>query len=62
MGDIQEVERTFARGPQRWRVDAEGNWSVQMFGWYPTGPSPRYQWHYVERDQVPDELIRRAAR
>ena len=59
---LREVERTFSRGAQRWRVDEKGQWSVYMWGWWPTGASPRGQFMPVETKKVPRELLDAAAR
>jgi len=61
MTQVTLAARTFNRGPQQWRVDAKGNWSVLMFGWFPgnTG-TPSYRWEPIERSRVPDELIEAA--
>ena len=58
MNNIKLCERTFTRGPQRWRVDNAGNWSVYMWGWWPDSngtPSGRFQ--PVETERVPQELL-----
>jgi len=53
------VERTFQLGPQHWRVDSKGNWSVLMFGWWPdSNGTPSYRWRPIEKGRVPDELLR----
>ena len=56
--NIKLCERTFARGRQRWRVDAGGNWSCYMWGWWPNG-SDRPYGHYVmvKKDRVPQDLL-----
>lgn len=61
MTQVTLAARTFTRGPQQWRVDSKGNWSVMIFGWMPghTG-HPSYSWMPVELSKVPEELIRAA--
>jgi hypothetical protein len=57
------VERTFARGPQQWRVDAQGRWSTWMWGWWPDGNgSPSGRFMPIETKDVPRELIEAAHR
>ena len=51
------AERTFHRGTQQWRVDSAGNWSVYMWGWWPSGANPRGQFMPIEKNKVPKELI-----
>lgn len=56
MTTVALAERTFAVGPQRWRVDAQGHWSVYMWGWWPTGANPRGQFVAIPEDKVPYEV------
>lgn len=49
-------EKTIAYGPQRWRIDSKGNWSVLMFGWWPFGDNPRWEWSGISLDKVPKEV------
>jgi len=61
MAQVTLTEREFARGPQRWRVDSKGRWSVLTFGWFPGHTdSPSYRWQVVERERVPAELLEAA--
>ena len=59
MNQIKLVEQTFSLGPQQWRVDSQGNWSVYMWGWWPFGGNPRGQFVSIEKSKVPKELINR---
>jgi len=55
------VERTFKLGPQSWRVDSHGNWSVLMWGWWPwSNGTPSWQWSSIDKNRVPAELLRQA--
>lgn len=60
MSDIRLSERTFSQGKNRWRVDDAGRWSVLLWGWFPTGVSPRYQWEPIERGRVPLDILKAA--
>ena len=53
-------ERTFSVGRNQYRVDAAGNWSALHFGWFPTGPNPRYQWVAIAKASVPKEVLKAA--
>lgn len=58
---VKLASREFARGPQRWRVDSQGNWTVLMFGWFPgNNGTPSHQWHPVDKKQFPQELLEAA--
>lgn len=53
---VTEIGRRFNLNNQIWEVDEKGNWKVQIWGWFPFGHSPRYDWKYVEYNDIPKEL------
>jgi len=53
-------EQTFALGKSRFKVDTKGNWQCLMWGWYPFGHSPRYQWSLIPKEKVPNEILKEA--
>lgn len=59
MSRVVICERTFARGPQRWRVNSSGQWSTMMWGWWPDSYGfPSYRFVSVARDKVPKEVLK----
>lgn len=58
--EVTLCERTFALGKARFKVNANGEWQCLMWGWYPTGHSPRYQWAWIEKNKVPNEVLKQA--
>lgn len=61
MACVTLTEQTFTMGKNRFRVSSNGDWSALMFGWWPTGNNPRWQWSPIEVSSVPDE-VKKAAR
>lgn len=53
-------EQTFALGKARFKVDTEGRWQCLMWGWFPTGNNPRYQWSLIPKEKVPNEVLKKA--
>jgi hypothetical protein len=65
MGNIKpEVcGKTIAYGRQRWRVDANNNWQVLMFGSHGPNDPPvglSWKWVWISADRVPEEVKRLA--
>jgi len=60
--DATLCEQTFALGKNRFKVNSEDQWQVLMWGWYPTGSSPRYQWSWIEKRHIPEEVLEQAKR
>lgn len=59
---VEMVERTYAHGRNRYRVNSRGEWSALLWGFFPTGPTPRYQWSSIPTDKVPAEVRAEAER
>jgi len=55
-------EQTFALGKARFKVNTKGQWQCLMWGWYPTGNNPRYQWEWIKKEQVPEEVLEQVGR
>ena len=55
--EARVVSQTIAVGRQRWRLNADGTWSVLMFGSF--GPEQIglcHRWMPVPPDKVPDKV------
>ena len=55
MSKVEIRPASYQVGPQHWRR-VEGQWQVQMWGWWPNGSSPRWSWETVADARVPQEL------
>lgn len=55
--DVKVVSKTIQRGKQRWQHNADGSWSVLMFGSFgPDQVGLCYRWVSVDGDKVPREV------
>lgn len=51
------VSKVIKCGPQHWQLNANGSWSVLMFGSFgPNQVGLKYQWMPVDTDKVPQEV------
>ena len=59
----QVCEKTISYGPQRWRVNSNGDWQVLMFGSHGPNDPPvglSWKWVWISADRVPEEVKRLA--
>ncbi len=55
--ETKVVSQTIKRGPQHWRINADGSWHVLAFGSFsPNEVGLRYGWIYVESERVPQDV------
>lgn len=60
MAEARVVATTIQHGRARYRVTECGGWQVHLFGWFPTGNNPRWQWSRIDVSKVP-EAVRRVS-
>ncbi len=53
-------ERTFSLGKAQYKVNSKNQWQCLLWGWFPTGNNPRYEWEWIEEKHVPKEVLRQA--
>ena len=59
MTECKVVSKTIQYGKQHWRLNADGSWSVLMYGFFintPQATTPRHQWVSVKTEEVPEEV------
>lgn len=58
MIDTFICEKTIAHGQQRYRIDINDNWKIQMFGTFSPSDNgiPRYGWVAIPEDKVPVQV------
>jgi hypothetical protein len=54
------VGKTIAYGKNRFKVDADGNWSVLLFGTSGPGQNPHYYYSHVKKEKIPAEVLKKA--